>query len=480
MGLVFDEAEDDVDAGPLHRPRPAQIGLFVEPGLQFDQGGDVLAVLGRLDQGGDDRAVLGGAVQGLFDRNHVRIARRLTQELHHHVETLERVVDQHVLFADGGEDVAAVVAHPLGIARLIALELQIRVAAADQVRQLCQTQHPVHQNHVLGRRLQFADDEVAQVGGHGRLDLDPHDRAQAPLLQRLLELQHQVLGLFLDLDVRIADQAQHALFLDLAAGEQVVDEKQQHVFQRDEPLVPRRGPAVGRQLPEPAHLGRHRHQGVEGLGLALALQLQRQGEAQVGQEGEGVRRVDGQRRQNREQLVQELGLQPLALGLGDALAVDDLDAGDGQLLLQLAPAQLLFGHQFAGGDIDPLQLFGRRQAIGRQNPHPLAQLALQAGDAGHEELVQIIGRDRQETQPLKQRMVGVGRFLQHPLVEGQPGGLAIEEPAGRGHQFFAEGQLGGARGGNLFASGVVMDRGVGHGPVLARVCDGRKRARRKS
>ena len=286
------------------------------------------------------------------------------------------MVDQQILFADGRENVAAIVADAFGIARLIALELQVWVAAGDQVRQLGQTQHAVDQNHVLGRSLQLADDEVAQIARHGRLDLDAHHRAQATLLQRLLELQDQIFSLFLDLDVRVADQAQNALFLNLAAGEQVVDEQQQHVFQRDESLVPRRGAAVGRQFPEPTHLGRHRHQGVEGLGLALSLQLQRQGEAQVGQEGEGVGRIDGQRRQDGEELVQELGFQTLALGLGDLLAIDDLDAGDRQLLLQLTPAQLLFGHQLAGGDIDALQLFGGRQAVGGQDAQTFAQLTL--------------------------------------------------------------------------------------------------------
>ena len=83
-------------------------------------------------------------------------------------------------------------------------------------------------------------------------------------------------------------------------------------------------------------------------------------------------RVDGERRQDGEELVQELGFQTFALGFGDLLAIDDLDAGDGQLLLQLTPAQLLFGHQLAGGDVDPLQLFGGRQAVGGQDAQPFA------------------------------------------------------------------------------------------------------------
>ena len=58
MGLVLDEAEDDVDAGALQVAGPVEVGLLVEARLDLDQRGDVLAGLGRLDQGRDDRAVL--------------------------------------------------------------------------------------------------------------------------------------------------------------------------------------------------------------------------------------------------------------------------------------------------------------------------------------------------------------------------------------------------------------------------------------
>ena len=78
-----------------------------------------------------------------------------------------------------------------------------------------------------------------------------------------------------------------------------------------------------------------------------------------------MRGVDSQRRQDGEQLVQELGLQPVSLRLGQPSAADHLDAAVRQFAPQLAPAHLLFGHQLAGRDINPLQLLGRRQAVGR-------------------------------------------------------------------------------------------------------------------
>ena len=183
VGLVLDEAEDDVDAGALQVAGPLQIGLLVEPGLDLDQGGDVLAVLGRLDQGGDDRAVLGGAVEGLLDGQHIGVARRLADELHHHVEALEGVVDQDVLLADGGEAVAAVVADAFGEARLERRELQVRAVGGDQLGELVQAQQAVDQDDVLRLGVQAFEDEFAQVFGHRGLDLDPHHRAQPALFQ---------------------------------------------------------------------------------------------------------------------------------------------------------------------------------------------------------------------------------------------------------------------------------------------------------
>ena len=61
--------------------------------------------------------VVAGAVERLLDRHHVRIARRLAEELHDDVEALVGVVDDDVLGADRGEAIAAEVADALGEAR---------------------------------------------------------------------------------------------------------------------------------------------------------------------------------------------------------------------------------------------------------------------------------------------------------------------------------------------------------------------------
>ena len=73
------------------------------------------------------------------------------------------------------------------------------------------------------------------------------------------------------------------------------------------------------------------------------------------------------------------------------------------------------------------ELLFRRAAVGALDGDALANLAGKAGDADHEELVEIGRRDRQEAHTLEQRMVRVLRFLEHAPVELQPGEFAVDE-----------------------------------------------------
>ena len=58
------------------------------------------------------------------------------------------------------------------------------------------------------------------------------------------------------------------------------------------------------------------------------------------------------------------------------------------------------------------------------------RLADQAGDAHRVELVQVGRADRDEAQPLQQRMARVLGLLHHAMVEVEPGQLAVDEPVG--------------------------------------------------
>ena len=223
VGLQIHEAVDHLRARPLQRPRPANVRLLVEARFELDQGGDRLAGLRRLDERTHDGRVVRGAVERLLDRDHGRVVRRLAQELDHHVEGFVRVVDDDFLVANGGKAVAGEVADALGKADPEAAEPQVRSLVDDQLLGIDQVEEPVERKDIFLVDPEFGDDEAPQILRHRRVDDEADDRAAAAALERQLEDPHQVLGLFLDLDLAVADDAELTLALKIEAGKQAVE-----------------------------------------------------------------------------------------------------------------------------------------------------------------------------------------------------------------------------------------------------------------
>ena len=110
----------------------------------------------------------------------------------------------------------------------------------------------------------------------------------------------------------------------------------------------------------------------------------------------------------------------------ERLVADHHHARRGERVAQIVPHLLLVGDQPVGLGGDRGQLLAGRQPVGRPLLDAERLVRLEPGDADHEEFVEVAGRDRQEAQPLEQRMGGVARFLEHAAVERQPAQLAIE------------------------------------------------------
>ena len=81
---------------------------------------------------------------------------------------------------------------------------------------------------------------------------------------------------------------------------------------------------------------------------------------------------------------------------------NDQDVFLGQILLQHRKRSLLFELQLADFLQCLVELAQRRAAVGGAAGDALADLALQAGDADHEELVQIGRRNREEADTFQQ------------------------------------------------------------------------------
>ena len=238
----------------------------------------------------------------------------------------------------------------------------------------------------------------------------------------------QVFGLFLDLDIAVADHAEQAARLDLEIREQVVQHQPDQVLERH---MARR---VAGQTDETGQLVGQADQRIERIAPVRLRQLQRDRQAQIGDEGEGMRRIDRNRRQDGEHLFHEMPVEPGKFGGAQRARIDDADAARLQIGLQAPPGIELGIDQVAGALVDRAQLFGRRQAVLARRGHAGLDLPFQPGDPDHVEFVQIARGNGQEPQALEQRMIRIVRLFHDPLVEGEPGKLPVDEPPGIGRR----------------------------------------------
>ena len=77
---------------------------------------------------------------------------------------------------------------------------------------------------------------------------------------------------------------------------------------------------------------------------------------------------------------------------------------------------------------DHFQLVDRAHAGRGGHRKARGDAALEAGDADHEELVEVRGEDREEADPLQQVQVRVLGELEHAGVEVQPAQFPVQEP----------------------------------------------------
>ena len=224
------------------------------------------------------------------------------------------MVDDYVLLADRGEAIAAMVADALGKARIVRLEFEIVARNGDDLGYLADRQRPGQDADAASRNAKLAGHEFANLVRHTAVEFDADHRTAAAALQRRLEQAHQILGLFLDLDIAVADDAERAGALDLVSGEQLADEQADRLLDRDEADQALRSGSRMKRFSADRQAQQRHH-----LLLVLAVcELQRDREAEIGNERERVRRVDRQRRQHREHLLEEMIFQPDHLVLGRA------------------------------------------------------------------------------------------------------------------------------------------------------------------
>jgi hypothetical protein len=153
-------------------------------------------------------------------------------------------------------------------------------------------------------------------------------------------------------------------------------------------------------------------------------------EAPVVVTGRRVGRIDRHGREDRQNTILEEAVDMLAVRALERVVPQQLEP----LRRHRRPDALLEAAILPGDQIlrslgDGLQLLDRAEPVWRivLRGAFAEGLLTHAGHADHEEFVEIGAKDRQELQPLHQRILGVLRLLEHAQVEFQPAQLAVEE-----------------------------------------------------
>ena len=422
VDLIPRQAVDHIASRRFQLPGPLDVVGLVKAGLQLHQHLHILAVFRRLHQGADHLAVPGHPVQGNFDGYHRIVGSRLPENLQKRVHPLEGIGQQLILLEhlrqEGlpADKLSGLLGGETGIeiVRVLA-QLILNLRKKGQIQRGPAFQHPLFvQANGFAQLLQgFLAQGAAQFQPH-RLQLLAflHQlRHELPVVQILVI--HRV-----RIDVGAAGHPNQGLGVNLITLEGQGQKVKNQFFRED--VLPRGnghqpgkhpGGAGDNSQPPLAVLPvQHRH-GIDLL---------------VSQEGKGLPLAHHHRGQQGQQLPDKIPFQPLAVRLGDGVKVHNPDPGPGQLLHQGAvqgiPAQGQLLHRLQ----HRLNLLpGKQAGFGVPGLLPHGNLILQRADADHKEFVQVALINGGEGQPLTQRHRLPLRFLQHPLVELQPGQLSV-------------------------------------------------------
>ena len=209
----------------------------------------------------------------------------------------------------------------------------------------------------------------------------------------------------------------------LGAGEERVEVGGDRLLQRHEDLV-----ALADRQEAAEQLLRHLDAGDD-LGAALGIAQQHaEAEREVGDVGEGPAEPDHQRRQRREDLLVEAGVDFARAPASLAVSSETIRIPCSSSAGRRSPSKQLCRRRSSSSTrgLDRVDLLAGGEPVGAAGVDPGVELVEQAGDPDHEELVQVGGVDRAEPDPLQQRHLGVLGQLQNPLVEVEPGELAVE------------------------------------------------------
>src|SRR5215469_14504719 len=270
-------------------------------------------------------------------------------------------------------------------------------------------------------------DELTQLVRHRTAAFHMNDRtALAPLKQRL-EHENEVLCLFFDLDIAVANDPEHPGAASHVTGEEPVEIHLNELLEGK-----KTGTSVRRwNSDEALKLRRNWKQSIHLLAIAPPRECERNGEAEIGNERKWMGGIDGERCQYRKDLFAKMGVQPLAVARAKFVAAKHEYTGVAQLEVEGGPNGLLIRNELACHLVDTFDLLCRSKTIGAWRGDAFIDHRFQTRDAHHVELVEVRGGDGKEPQPLKERVTLILCLFENAPVERQPREFPVDETLGR-------------------------------------------------
>ena len=299
--------------------------------------------------------------------------------------------------------------------------LEVLAVDVRQIEQAGEVERGGQPEDLPLRDVQLAGEQLQQLVRDGLLDLQTHRRASDLAAQQLLlQGEQEVLGVvLLDLHVLVAGDAEDARAGHLHAAEQLGQVLDDDLLERDEPR--------GGQPDEAVEDARHLDAGELASLVGRVAQQHADVERQARDVREGVRGVDGQRREHRVDALGEELVHAGPLVGGELAPAQQVDALGPQRRQDLVLEERgLRGDQLVDAGEHRVVELARPHTGDRGDGHAGVDAALEAGDADHEELVEVGAEDRRELGAFQQRDApGVAGQVENAVVEGQPAQLAL-------------------------------------------------------
>src|SRR5579864_1087216 len=413
----------NLDAFIFHAARPANVGCLIEAGSEFQNGNDLFLHRGG-DQSLHNRRVFIGAINGLLEGNYVGVLGCALDKVHYGIEGIVGMMEQDIALAQLVEDGSALCGQS-ELASGKRLVFQVRtLGKLIKVEQPRQVDRPIGVKNLPVIQFKVLLQAGSDVRVRSRLNFKADGIALAALVKLRPYRFQQVAGLFFfQVEVAVTGNTEGRHGNDIVAtihpgrmiGEQV---GKKNIINA----------ACGRQA---HHARQHAGNGDDAhirAGCApFAPQQQADAKRLVQYPWKGMRRINGDRRQERIHFLFAIGIDESFLLGREVFEFKDANAVAGQRRQQLlVPAFILLVDELMRFARHQLALFlGGKRVRPRVN-EPVFNALQQAGYADFKKFIQITGSDGQKLDSLKKRVALVFSLLKHTSVESEPGSLTID------------------------------------------------------